>query len=52
MSQVACLVAAVLHQGALGELPAAALEVLRGLLEFLNVDISCIPNYCIRIHTE
>ena len=34
MSQVACLVAAVLHQGALGELPAAALEVLRGCLNF------------------
>ena len=49
MSQAACLVAAVLHQGTLGELQAAALEVFRGCL---NVDISCIPNYCTRIHTE
>ena len=40
ISQVACLVA-VLHQGTLGELRAAALEVFRGCL---NVDISCIPN--------
>ena len=34
MSQAACLVAAVLHQGASGELQAAALEVLRGRLNF------------------
>ena len=39
-SQVACSVAAVLHQGALGELRAAALEVFRACL---NVDISCKP---------
>ena len=36
ISQVACLVAAVLHPGALGELRAAALEVFRGCL---NVEI-------------
>ena len=34
------MVAAVVHQAALGELRAAALEVFRGCL---NVDISCKP---------
>ena len=48
ISQVACLVA-VLHQGTLGELRAAASEVFRGCL---SVEISCIPNYTVSTQND
>ena len=38
--------------GSIGGATSSSFAGLEGLLEFLHVDISRIPNYCIRIHTE
>ena len=38
--------------GSIGGATSSSFGGLEGPLEFLNVDISCILNYCTRIHTE